>query len=76
MSDGKLSIFYVIATILVLLSLSLIANGTVSADTFNGAQQSASSLLAGFLLRDGHHAGGTLYDVFCYDHNAYFGLRF
>ena len=77
MSEGKMSVFYVIATILVLLSLSLFVNGSVSADSFDGARQSVSSMLAGFLLPGGdRNASGTLYDIFCYNHNEYFGLRF
>ena len=77
MAEGKMSAFYVIATVLVLLSVSMFVNGSVSAATYDGARQSASSLLADFLLHgDTHKATGTLYDIFCYDHNEYFGLRF
>jgi hypothetical protein len=77
MAEGKTSAFYIIATVLVLLSLSMFINGSISADTYDGARQSASSTLAGILLHgDTHQATGTLYDIFCYDHNAYFGLRF
>jgi hypothetical protein len=77
MAEGKMSAFYVIATVLVLLSMSMFINGSVSADSFDGARQSASSMLADILIRgDSHQATGTLYDIFCYDHNEYFGLRF
>jgi hypothetical protein len=76
MGEGKFSVFYVVATIFVMLSLSLAANGVVSADAFNHASHSASSFLAGVLLPDEHHFSGTLYDMFCYAHNEYFGLRF
>ncbi len=76
MSEGKMSVFYVIATVLVLLSISLVANGGASVDTYQGVSQSASSFLAGFLLPGSHHGSGTLFDMFCYDHNQLFGLRF
>jgi hypothetical protein len=77
MAEGKLSAFYVIATVLVLLSMSMFVNGSVSADSFDNARQSASSMLADVLLHgDTHKATGTLYDIFCYGHNEYFGLRF
>jgi len=76
MSEGKMSVFYVVATVLVLLSISMVANGTVSADSFHSASQSASSFLAGFLLPGSHQGSGTLYDMFCYQHNQLFGLRF
>ena len=77
MAEGKMSAFYVIATVLVLLSLSMFVNGSVSTAAYDGARQSVSSTLADFLLHDGaHQSTGTLYDIFCYDHNAYFGLRF
>jgi hypothetical protein len=76
MAEGKMSAFYVIATVLVLLSMSMFINGSVSADSFDGARQTASSTLAGILLHDNSNtATGTLYDMFCYDHNEYFGLR-
>ncbi len=51
-------------------------NGTVSADSFENGRQAASSVLSGILLHDEHNIGGTLYDVYCYHHNVYFGLRF
>jgi hypothetical protein len=77
MAEGKMSAFYVIATVLIMLSMSIFINGSVSADSFDGARQSASSALADVLLHgDTHKATGTLYDIFCYDHNEYFGLRF
>lgn len=77
MAEGKMSAFYVIATVLVLLSMSMFANGSISAESFEGVRQSASSMLADILLRgEGHLTTGTLYDMFCYDHNEYFGLRF
>ena len=76
MSDGKMSVFYVVATVLVLLSISLVTNGNVSADTFHAASQSASSFLANILLPGSHHGSGTLFDMYCYDHNQLFGLRF
>jgi hypothetical protein len=76
MTEGKMSLFYVIATICVLLSFSLIMNGTVSADSFDNGLQAASSVLSGVLLHDEHNIGGTLYDVYCYHHNVYFGVRF
>ena len=78
MSEGKLSIFYVIATILVLLSLSMIVNGTTAPGSFDGVSQSVSSTVAGLLLNGEHHVGhvgDTLYDIYCFDHNEYFGLR-
>lgn len=77
MAEGKMSAFYVIATVLVLLSVSMFVNGSVSEASFDNARQSASSMLADVLLHgDTHKATGTLYDIFCYDHNEYFGLRF
>jgi hypothetical protein len=77
MAEGKMSAFYVIATVLVMLSVSMFVNSSFSADSFDGAQQSASSMLADVLLHgDTQKATGTLYDIFCYDHNEYFGLRF
>ncbi len=77
MAEGKMSVFHIIATVLVMLSVSMFINGSVSADSFDGARQSASSMLADVLLHgDPSKATGTLYDIFCYDHNEYFGLRF
>jgi hypothetical protein len=77
MAEGKMSAFYVIATVLVLLSVSMFVNGSVSAQSYDSARQSASSMLADVLLHgDTNKATGTLYDIFCYDHNEYFGLRF
>ncbi|OPY26294.1 MAG: hypothetical protein A4E28_02581 [Methanocella sp. PtaU1.Bin125] len=75
MAEGKMSLFYVIATICVLLSLSLIMNGTVSAESYDSGRQAASGVLSGILLHNEDNTGGTLYDVFCYHHNDYFGLR-
>jgi hypothetical protein len=76
MTEGKMSLFYVVATICVLLSLSLIMNGTVSAESFDNGRQAASGVLSGILLHEERNIGGTLYDVYCYHHNDYFGLRF
>jgi hypothetical protein len=77
MAEGKMSAFYVIATVLVLLSMSIFVNGAVSVDSFDGARQSASSMIGSLLFHDNANtASGTLYDMYCYDHNGYFGLRF
>ncbi len=51
-------------------------NGTVSADSFENGRQAASGVLSGILLHGEHNIGGTLYDVYSYNHNVYFGLRF
>jgi hypothetical protein len=76
MTDGKMSLFYVVATIFVMLSISLIMNGNVSADSFETGRQAASSVLSGILFHGEHNVGGTLYDIYCYHHNVYFGMRF
>ena len=75
MSEGKMSVFYIVATIMLLLSLSLFMNGNVSAASYDSARSSVSTGLAAILLPGEHHMGDTLYDVFCYTHNQYFGLR-
>lgn len=76
MSEGKTSLFYVVATICVLLSVTLAANGLVSAESFDHARQSVSAMLNGIVVPGGHGMDGTLYDTYCSYHDAYFGLRF
>lgn len=75
MNNGNTNAFYIVATILVLLSLSLAMKGVVSADHFEAARQSLSTALSGIAV-PGAHAQSSLYDTYCFVHNQYFGLRF
>lgn len=81
MAKGNMSAFHIIATILVLLSLSMFVNSLfvndgASITSFDNARQSVSLTLGNVLLHgESHGVSGTLYDMFCYDHNEYFGLR-
>lgn len=75
MSEGKTNLFYVFGTILVLLSLSIIGNCSISASSADVARQTMSTAFSGIIM-PGVHSQGSLYDTFCYMHNQYFGLRY
>jgi len=76
MDSGKTNMFYVIGTILILLSLSLAMNGNVgTAQIADHARQGISSMLTAIVV-PGAQAQDTLFDTYCYVHNQYFGLRF
>lgn len=74
--EGKTNMFYVLGTVLVFLSMSLILNGTVSADTAKHLAETGSSLLSGIVLPGQQYPGGTLYDMYCLRHHDIFALRF
>lgn len=67
--------FYVVATILVMLSITLAMNGFFTAEQIESARLSISSGLSGFVI-PGADSQGTIYDTYCYVHNQYYGLRF
>ena len=75
MDNGKTSMFYVVATILVMLSITLAMNGLFTAEQIEAARMSLSASLQGFVV-PGADAQSTLYDSYCYMHNQYYGLRF
>ncbi|HMK45107.1 MAG TPA: hypothetical protein VK436_00625 [Methanocella sp.] len=76
MDSGKTNMFYVIGTILILLSLSIAVNGNIgAAHVADHARQGLSSVLSSIVV-PGAQAQDTLYDTYCYVHNQYFGLRF
>ncbi len=75
MDNGKTSMFYIVATILVMLSISLAMNGFFSADQVETFRQNVSTALSGYIL-PGAHAQSTLYDTYCTLHNQYYGLQF
>lgn len=67
--------FHVVATILVMLSITIAMNGFFSADQVEGARMTLSSALSGLFV-PGVDAQGTLFDTYSYAHSQYIGLRF